>query len=118
MEKEKKQNTGTVTVTPASIDTDVLNVMKESDVLKAISDEVQLRRVILNCFCEFLSQIKDLRKDFDELLQTITVCSSDKLAAFFKELQKNVKEEEDRLKVKEKISESHKKPKKIAKKQK
>lgn len=115
---EKEKNTGQVSITPASIDVDVLNIMKEDDVLKAISDDVQIKRVILNCFCEFLSQIKDLKKDFDDLLQTVTICSTDKLAAFFKELNKNVADEEKRMTLKDKISKSHQKSKKLIKKEK
>ena len=100
-----------VKTTEASIDKDVLDIMKDEDVLKAVSDDKLTKRLILNCFCEFLSQIKGLRKDIDDFSQMISVLSADKLGSFFKELQKNVDAEEKRLKVQEKISQSHKKPK-------
>lgn len=91
-----------IKVTGGKIDKDVLDVMKQEDILTAIGDPKQANRLILNCFCEFLSEIKGLRQDFDEFMQLISVCSSDKLAAFFKELQKNVVEEETRQTVKKK----------------
>lgn len=84
-----------------SIDREVLDIMKEEDVLKSISDPKQANRLILNCFCEFLSEIKGLRKELDELLEVISICSSDKLTAFFKELDKNVKAEKKRKGIKE-----------------
>lgn len=100
-----------VKTTDAKIDKDVLDIMKNEEVLKAVSDDKTVKRLILNCFCEFLSEIKGLRKDFDDFAQMISVISADKLGAFFKELQQNVGNEEKRLKVQEKISQSHKKPK-------
>lgn len=113
MENEKEtQKTET---NEGKIDKDVLDIMKDEDVLKALEDEVQIKRVILNCFCEFLSEIKDLRKEFDEFSQMISVCSADKLADFFKELHKNVAEEEKRQNVQEKIKKGHQKSKKSAK---
>lgn len=110
MENEKE--TKKVEITEGKIDKDVLDVLKSEDILSAISDDRQVKRLILNCFCEFLSEIKDLRKEFDEFSQMISVCSADKLADFFKELQKNVGEEEKRQNVQKKISQSHKKSKK------
>jgi hypothetical protein len=101
-----------IKVTGGKIDKEVLDIMKQDDILTAISDPKQANRLILNCFCEFLSEIKGLRNDFDEFMQMISVCSSDKLADFFKELQKNVAEEEVRQEVKKKVSQSHKKAKK------
>lgn len=109
-EKNKKPQ-----VSEAKIDKDVLNIMKNEDVLKALSDDTQIKRVILNCFCEFLSEIKDLRREFDEFSQMISVCSADKLADFFKELKNNVSQEKKRVELQEKIAESHKKPKKSVK---
>ena len=93
------------------IDEDVLDVLKQEDVLAALSDDKQVKRVMLNCFCEFLSEIRGLRTQFEEFSQMISVCSADKLTSFFKELQKNVGEE-----LKEKIMQSHKKSTKKSKK--
>ena len=110
-EKNKKPQ-----VSEAKIDKDVLDIMKNEDVLKALSDDTQIKRVILNCFCEFLSEIKDLRREFDEFSQMISVCSADKLADFFKELKNNVSQEKKRVELHEKMSKSHLKPKKVVKK--
>ena len=110
MENEKE--TKKPEVTEAKIDKDVLDIMKNEEVLKALSDDVQIKRVILNCFCEFLSEIKDLRKEFEEFTQMISVVSADKLADFFKELHSNVAQEEKRQNVQEKIKKGHQKSKK------
>ena len=98
------------------IDDDVLDVLKQEDVLAALSDDKQIKRVMLNCFCEFLSEIRGLRTQFEEFSQMISVCSADKLTSFFKELQKNVGEEVKKEELKEKIMQSHKKSTKKSKK--
>lgn len=107
------ENNEKIKVESAGIDKDVLDIMTQEDVLKAISDETQMKRFELNFFCEFLSEIKGLRKDFDEFSQMISVCSAEKLADFFKELQGNVAQEQKRMELQEKISQSHKKSKKV-----
>lgn len=113
---ENEKNVTKVETTDAKIDKDVLDVMKNEDILTAIGDDKQVKRLILNCFCEFLSEIKGLRKDFDEFSQMISVCSADKLADFFKELHSNVAKEEKRLELRDKIAQSHKKSSKKPKK--
>ena len=110
---KKKKNVTKVETTDAKIDKDVLDVMKNEDILTPIGDDKQVKRLILNCFCEFLSEIKGLRRDFDEFSQMISVCSADKLADFFKELHGNVAQEEKRLELRDKIAKSHQKSKKI-----
>jgi HSP20 family molecular chaperone IbpA len=107
------ENKEKIKVESAGIDKDVLDIMTQEDVLKAISDETQMKRFELNFFCEFLSEIKGLRKDFDEFSQMISVCSAEKLADFFKELQGNVAQEQKRMELQEKMSQSHKKSKKV-----
>lgn len=113
---ENEKNVTKVETTDAKIDKDVLDVMKNEDILTAIGDDKQVKRLILNCFCEFLSEIKGLRKDFDEFSQMISVCSADKLADFFKELHSNVAKEEKRLELRDKMAQSHKKSSKKPKK--
>ena len=113
---ENEKNVTKVETTDAKIDKDVLDVMKNEDILTAIGDDKQVKRLILNCFCEFLSEIKGLRRDFDEFSQMISVCSADKLADFFKELHSNVAKEEKRLELRDKIAQSHKKSSKKPKK--
>lgn len=114
---ENEKNVTKVETTDAKIDKDVLDVMKNEDILTALGDDKQVKRLILNCFCEFLSEIKGLRKDFDEFSQMISVCSADKLADFFKELHGNVAQEEKRLELRDKIAQSHKKSSKKRKSQ-
>ena len=106
---ENKENVKNVEITEAKIDKEVLDIMKNEDILATMSDDKQIKRLILNCFCEFLSEIKGLRKDFDEFSQMISVCSADKLADFFKELHSNVAQEDKRLELRDKIAQSHKK---------
>ena len=113
---ENKEKVTKVETTDAKIDKDVLDIMKNEDIMASISDDKQVKRLILNCFCEFLSEIKGLRRDFDEFSQMISVCSADKLADFFKELHGNVAQEEKRLELRDKIAQSHKKSSKKPKK--
>lgn len=112
---EKEENIKKVETTDAKIDKDVLDVMKNDEILSSLSDDTQVKRLILNCFCEFLSEIKGLRRDFDEFAQMISVCSADKLADFFKELHGNVAQEEKRIELREKMAKSHQKSKKSSK---
>lgn len=97
------------------IEEEILDIMSQDDILTAISDEKQKNRLILNCFCSLLNEITLLRKEFDDFMQMISVCSADKLAGFFKELQNNVADEAKRVELQEKISKSHKKSKKSSK---
>lgn len=113
---ENKEKETKVQVTEAKIDKDVLDIMKNEDILASMEDDTQVKRLILNCFCEFLSEIKGLRRDFDEFSQMISVCSADKLADFFKELHGNIAQEEKRLEIREKIAKSHQKSTKKSKK--
>ena len=109
------EETGKVEVTGGKIDKEVLDVMSQDDVLTAIQDEKQKNRLIMNFFCELLSEIKGLRQDYDEFMQCVSVCSSDKIGAFFKELQKNVHDEEQRVEFHKKMSQSHRKSTRTAK---
>ena len=110
---ENKEKETKVQVTEAKIDKDVLDIMKNEDILATMEDDKQVKRLILNCFCEFLSEIKGLRRDFDEFSQMISVCSADKLADFFKELHGNVSQETKRMELRDKIAKSHQKSKKV-----
>lgn len=78
------------------IDKEVLDLLPSENVLKAISDEKEVRRVMLNCFCELLSQMKEFNKQVDEFNTYLSVVSSDKLVDFFTELKHNTEEEEKR----------------------
>ena len=98
-----------IKVTQSSIDKDVLDVMKDTDILNSLSDEKQMKRFELNLFCEFLSEIKGLKKEIDELNQLISITSSDKIAEFFTKLQQNVEDEKVRLNMQKRIRQGHKK---------
>ena len=112
----KGENKEEVKVTGGKIDKETLDIMKQNDILKSFSDEKQEKRLILNCFCELLGVVRELKASFEELSQMISVISADKLANYFKEVQKNFAVEENRAKIQEKISKSHKKSTKKAKK--
>ena len=110
MEDKKK-----IEITDAGIDSDVLQELAKGNVLEAVKDDKQIKRAILNCMCEFLSEIKHLSQAADDFLNILTICSSDKLTDFFSKLQDNVKKEQTVLAVQEKVKQSHQKSKKTSK---
>ena len=99
----------------SKIDKDVLEVLNQPDILDALKDDVQIKRVILNCFCEMLSMFKDMKNTMTEFNQLISIVSADKLTEYFKEVNKNFQTEQTRANVQEKIKEGHKKSTKKAK---
>lgn len=101
-----------IKVTGGSIDKEVLDVMKQEDILKAVSDKKQVARLVLNCFAELLSEVSGLKKDLDETLSILSITYGDKIDSFYKGVQENVKVEEKRQQVQEKIHADHKKSKK------
>lgn len=103
-EIKKEQNEG-------KIDQAIKEVLNGEDVLKALSSDIQIKRFILNAFCEMLSQMQELRGSVDQLVNTINMVSQDKLTAFFKELSDNVKAEESKVKTLNKVKKSHQKAK-------
>ena len=103
---EKKEEQG------LNIEEETLDVMKQEDILEAISSEKEMKRFELNCYAELYGVIKELRADVDALNQMISVVSADKLTAFFKEVSKNLDTEVTRTNVQEKIKKGHKKSKK------
>ena len=94
----------------AGIDRDVLNILNDEQILASLSDEKSAKRFELNCFCELLSQLKELNKEFDEFAQLLSVCSAQKLADFFRKLNENVEQERKNIELQEKMKKSHKKP--------
>ena len=77
------------------IDKEVLDLLPSENVLKAISDEKEVRRAMLNCFCELLSQMKEFNKQVDDFNTYLSVVSSEKIVDFFTELKQNVEEEKN-----------------------
>lgn len=104
--KDKK-----VEVKKAGIDPEILDIMKQEDVLQSLSNEKDWKRVELNFACEMLGVVKEMNTAFNDMMNFLTICSADKLKSFFKELQKNVDDEENRVNLQEKMKKSHLKPK-------
>lgn len=102
----------------AEIDKDVLDTMIKSDeeINAVLDNDIACKRLILNCFCELLSELQKLHKDIDDLNTTLSICGADKLTAYFKEIQKNFDSEVVRANVKKKVSKSHQKKKTTTKK--
>lgn len=100
-----------VEIKKAGIDKDVLDIMKQEDILATLNDEKLSKRAEMNFFCEMLSTIKDMNNAFSEFMNFLTICSADKLKSFFKELQTNVEDEKARINLQEKIKKSHLKAK-------
>lgn len=109
MEENKKVEE--VEVKKAGIDPDVLDIMKQKDILDTLKDEKFSKRAELNFFAEMLSSIKDMNNAFGEFMNFLTMVSADKLKGFFKELQNNVEDEETRVNLQEKMKKSHLKAK-------
>lgn len=102
-------------ITPAEIDQDVLETMAQENILKAVESDKEMNRVLLNCMCEMLSQFKQMQRSFDDFMNFVSICSADKVNAFFGELKQNVDKETTRQKVKKQIEKSHKKSEKADK---
>ena len=100
-----------IEVKNAGIDPDVLDIMKQKDILDTLKDEKFSKRAELNFFAEMLSSVKDMNNAFGEFMNFLTMVSADKLKSFFKELQNNVEDEETRVKLQENIKKSHLKAK-------
>ena len=105
------ENNKDVEVKKAGIDPDVLDIMKQKDILDTLKDEKFTKRAELNFFAEMLSSVKEMNNAFNEFMSFMTMCSADKLKGFFKELQANVEDEETRVNLQKKMEKSHLKPK-------
>lgn len=105
MEENKEQTGG--------IDKDVLETLRTNDekLNSVLDDDKNFKRFILNCFCEQLSVVKQLREATAETNNLISVIGADKISAFFKEVTANVNEETRRARINEKLAMSHRKKK-------
>ena len=74
---------------------------------KTLENDRLTKRFILNAFIEMLNVVTELKKDIMRLNDTLNIVGMDKLSAYFKELDANVKQEEMRANVKKKIEKSH-----------
>ena len=102
-----------IEVKESNIDPEILDVMKQQDVMDTIKDEKLLKRAELNLFCEFLGLIKEMNQEFNDFMNLLTICSADKLQNLFKELQNGVQDEQKRANVQKKVRKSHQKSKKV-----
>jgi hypothetical protein len=87
----------------------VLDIAGKEDIFGVFEDEKQMRRAEFNFLCEFLSELKDVVKYADDFVNTLTICSNDKLVDFFTNVKGNVEKEKTRLSALEKVEKSHKK---------
>ena len=93
----------------SKIDNDVLDTMQKEQIELGISTEIQMRRTELNFYAELLSQHREMNKQLENLYQTLNMIGAERLTEYFKEFTTNYKNEENRVKLKEKIGKSHKK---------
>lgn len=96
----------------ASIDKDVLNILTDEEIFASIENEKNLKRFELNLYCELLSQLKELNKEFDEFVQLLSICGAEKLSDFFRKLSENVEHERKIQELQAELKKSHKKPQK------
>lgn len=106
---ETKNEKNKVDVKYAEIDQEVLDIAGKEDIFGVFEDEKQMRRAEFNFLCEFLSELKDVVKYADDFVNTLTICSNDKLVDFFTNVKGNVEKEKTRLSALEKVEKSHKK---------
>ncbi|MEG1582231.1 MAG: hypothetical protein RR334_03680 [Clostridia bacterium] len=112
---ENKKDIKKTEIVDSGIDKDVLEIMASENIIDGMGDQTQINRVILNCFCELLSEVKDMTRSFDDFMSTLTICSADKLSDFFVKLRSNVEDEQKVQRVQNKVKKSHLKSKKKAK---
>lgn len=97
------------------IDLDVVEKMIKDNVMAVVSDQKEMNRAMLNCYCELYSQFKELNKAINEMYTLFSVISGDKVDEFFRKTRENFENEVKRVRAQEKIAQSHKKPKKSVK---
>lgn len=91
------------------IDEEVLDLLPSENVLKALESDIEMKRVVLNCFCELLSLYKKQNQELEALEQTITIASTQKVVDFFSKVKENTVEEEKRVKTYNKAHRGHRK---------
>ena len=93
----------------AEIDQEVLDIAGKQDIFGVFEDEKQMRRVEFNFLCELLSELKNVTKSADDLVNTLTICANDKLVDFFSKVKTNFENEKTRVSAMEKVKKSHQK---------
>ena len=97
---------------PASIDADILDIMKQEDFVKSLEDPKLMKRYMLNFMAENLSLMHQLEKLTETLVNVLTMTYSKPLAEYYNKAEENVEAEKKVLKTKEIIKKSHLKAKK------
>ena len=96
---------------PASIDADILEIMKQEDFAKSLEDPKLFKRYMLNFMAENLSLMHQLEKLTETLVNVLTMTNSKKLADYYNTAEENVKKEEKVQKTMEIVKKSHLKAK-------
>lgn len=107
LDAEEKQ----LKIETAGIDKEVLDILKNEDLLATLSDDKLVKRFILNCFCEMLSEFNKLENEIKGLSNVLTMCSADKISRYLKEVENGIESETARQEVAQKVAEGHKKKK-------
>ena len=89
----------------------MLDILKNEDLLATLSDDKLVKRFILNCFCEMLSEFNKLENEIKGLSNVLTMCSADKISRYLKEVESGIESETARQEVAQKVAEGHKKKK-------
>lgn len=113
MENEQlKKETQELKITPASIDADILDIMKQDDFAKSLGDEKLFKRYMLNFMAENLSLMHQLEKITETMVNMFTMVYSKPLADYYNKAQENFEKEEKTQKTMNIIKKSHLKAKK------
>jgi len=113
--KVEKKSEQALEFKPASIDADMLEIMKQEDFAKSMDDPKLFKRYMLNFYAENLSLMHQLEKLTETLVNVLTMVKSKDLAEYYKNVEDNVKSEEKTQKVMQIIGKSHQKSKKVQK---
>ena len=101
--------------TQASIDADILDIMKQDDFAKSMENSTLFRRYFLNFMAENLSLMHQIEKLTETIVNLVTMVNSKELADYYNKAEENVKEEEKTQKTMGIIKKSHQKSKKSSK---
>lgn len=77
-EKETK-----VTIEHGEIDEDVLKIINRTTLFNDIKDDATMKRIMVNAFCELISQMKEFSKTISEISSNLTILSEEKLVQLF-----------------------------------
>lgn len=99
-------------IKPASIDADILDIMKQDDFKESLNDPKLFKRYMLNFMAENLSLMHQLEKLTETLVNVLTMTYSKPLAEYYNTAEDNVKKEEKTQKTLKIVKKSHLKAKK------